>query len=98
MVRFPDMKLDQDSIHSAVTDTIDECIVTCIKNPECISLNTELRSGSYKCYLLKTHRFKRPEKLISSSTFTHFSLNVSSVKTIDKKVVPQQENDVVLTL
>ena len=72
--------LDVPKIEGVAVQTGRHCLLRCVKNDRCFSVNTgafHLTNGNISCDLLPTDKYNASEKFKLNHTFHHYSILVS---------------------
>ena len=73
--------LDVPKLEGVAVPTGRHCLLRCVKNDRCFSVNTgafHLPNGNISCDLLPTDKYNASEKFKLNHTFHHYSILVSS--------------------
>lgn len=72
--------LDGKRIETAYVETRKHCLLKCVKNRQCFSINTGVNSrhdGKVLCELLSSDKYSSSGSFQQSSAFHHYSISVS---------------------
>ena len=79
-IEHPYHVLDVPKIERVAVQTGRHCLLRCVKNDRCYSVNTgafHLPNGNISCELLPTDKYNASEKFKANHTFHHYSIMVS---------------------
>lgn len=70
---------------SSIVRTYRECAISCVNTPPCNSFNVASSAdlgGNFLCELLNEDKYRRPEQLVNSQQFHHYSIKVCIITPI----------------